>query len=213
MKKKYSNIIFDLDGTLLNSEKRNALGLLNILHNKSNKTELTIDDITPKMKRSSISILQDFGVLEEEMDEYLNAWINAVYEESQKPIELFQGVFELLEELNKQSITCGIVSSKSRDIYNIEQEYLNIHDFFTHIVLADDTPYHKPHPAPLLEYLNLSSHQNHDCIYIGDSYSDLICAKDSSINFGLAVWGSSSLFEQEENILRFHSPQDMLDII
>ncbi len=213
MKKQYSSIIFDLDGTLLNSEKRNALGLLNILQIKAQKTELTIDDIIPKMGRPGRLILQDFGISEDDMDDYLNAWIESVYDESQKPIELFQGILGLLEDLKKQSIPCGIVSSKSREIYNIEQEYLNIHDYFNHIILADDTPFHKPHPAPLLEYLDQSSHEAHECIYIGDAYSDLVCAKDSNIDFGLAVWGSGSLFEKEENILRFHKPQDILDII
>ncbi|MGL5956484.1 MAG: HAD family hydrolase [Brevinema sp.] len=207
----YNSIIFDLDGTLIDSEKRNAYALLEILNNKGHN--LIIEDVLPKMGRTGIIILKDFGIIDEEIDEYLNDWIKAVYNETQKPIELFDGITEILEVLSQKNIPLGIVSSKTKVIYQMEQQYLNIDHYFPYIILADDTEFHKPHPAPLLKYLEQSKLPAHECIYIGDTYSDLVCAKESNVDFGLACWGAASLFEQETTIHRFHHPSDILSIL
>ncbi|MGL4676514.1 MAG: HAD family hydrolase [Brevinema sp.] len=211
MKKQYKSIIFDLDGTLIDSEKRNAYALLEILTKKGH--ELVIEDVLPKMGRTGAIILRDFGIVEEEIDDYLNDWIEAVYHETQKPIELFEGILETLEILSNTKISLGIVSSKTRALYNIEKTYLNIDFYFSHVVLADDTEFHKPHPAPLLKYLYQSQFTAEDCIYIGDTYSDLICAKESNIDFGLACWGATSLFEKEQHIHRFDTPNKILNLL
>lgn len=210
MAKKYSSLIFDLDGTLLDSEIRNAFSLLTILHRKAQLTHLTIEDITPKMGRTGVIILKEFNIPDEEINDYLREWTEAVYNESQKPMELFKGVLPLLEELQKKEIPCGIVSSKSKEIFEIENQHFNLKPYFHHIILADDTPLHKPHPAPLLEYLNRSSLKADECLYIGDTYSDFLCAQDSNVDFGLALWGAAKVLE--EDILTFHHPEDILTL-
>lgn len=209
----YKSIVFDLDGTILDSEKVNAVALLELLIKKAEMTHLTMSDLIPKMGQTGSNILRAFGVADENIDEYLAEWIEYTYNESQKPMELFEGILPVIETLHDKKIPMGIVSSKSREVFKIEQQHFSFEQYFSHIVLSDDTSFHKPHPAPLLKYLELSGFQAKDCIYIGDTYSDLTCAKECGVDFGLACWGAASLFEHETHIKRFSLPQEILQLI
>ncbi len=211
--KKYKSIIFDLDGTLIDSEKNNAQALLKLLHTKRNLTHLAIEDIVPKMGRTGKLILKDFDVPEEEIDAYLNHWIDLVYENENHAVEMFPGVEDMLKSLKQKGAVLGIVSSKTREVFNIEKKHMDIEQYFDFIVLSDDTSMHKPNPAPLLKFLELSKLGKSDCIYIGDTFSDLICARDSGVDFGVACWGTAARFEHEQNILRLHNPAELLELI
>lgn len=207
--KKYKSIIFDLDGTLIDSEKRNVIGLQKVLREKANK-EVDLETLSTKMGHTGANILKEFDIPDEEIQDYLNEWLKVIYHHSQQPAKIFQGIDELLLELKKRNVTCGIVSSKPRQLYQLEN--FSHHEQFAFIVLSDDTPFHKPHPAPLLQYLELSQSPPQECLYIGDTYSDFLCARDSNIDFGLATWGATSLLENE-NIYRFSTPKDILEFV
>ncbi len=211
MKTKYKSIIFDLDGTLINSEKVSSVALQKLLQTKAGLTDITIEEILPKLGRTGTLILKDFGIPEDEIDDYLNEWMELVYQNS--VVELFEDTLPVLEKLKTKNVKLGIVSSKTREVYTLEKEHFDLDPYFDHIVLSDDTDFHKPHPAPLLKYLELSQHKADECLYIGDAYSDLVCAKDTNVDFGLACWGSVSTFDHEQDIHRFRTFADVLEIL
>ena len=80
-------------------------------------------------------------------------------------------------------------------------------------ILAEHTDKHKPHPAPLLKYLEQLKADVDDAIYIGDTLSDYEAAENAGMDFGYAKWGSVS----EEGILKpeyiFNELKDLLKLL
>ena len=70
----------------------------------------------------------------------------------------------------------------------------------------------KPHPESLNILSAMSGIAKTNMLFIGDSNSDLNCAKNAGVDFALAGWGSSGKMKTLcENILI--SPGDLLKIL
>ena len=66
---------------------------------------------------------------------------------------------------------------------------LGLDGYFAAVVCADDTPAHKPDPAPLLECLARLGAGQSEALYVGDSVYDSLCAQRAGVDFALALWG------------------------
>ncbi len=69
----------------------------------------------------------------------------------------------------------------------------NLEEFFTTIVLEDDTENHKPYPDPLFKYMELTGADKDSCIYIGDMTTDIQCANNAGVISGLVAWNNSGV--------------------
>lgn len=82
----------------------------------------------------------------------------------------------------------------------------------TYAICADDTERHKPHPEPLLKFLEVSGAKAESSIYIGDAIYDYECAREAGVDFGLALWGC----RQPDTIpakYQFEHPRDVLALL
>ena len=89
---------------------------------------------------------------------------------------------ELLQYLINNQITLGIVSNKSGDLLRAECQHLGWNDYFVSVIGANDAKRDKPAPDPI--YLLLSSinqDPGKDVWFVGDSETDLKCAKNAGI--------------------------------
>jgi phosphoglycolate phosphatase-like HAD superfamily hydrolase len=104
------------------------------------------------------------------------------------------------------------VTSKTNEELINDFMPFGLSSYLTHTVCADDTVRHKPHPEPLLKFLEISGADPKKSIYIGDTIYDYECARDAGIDFGLALWGCKN----HENIqakYKFERPQDILGFL
>ena len=72
-------------------------------------------------------------------------------------------------------------------------------------------PYHKPDPQPLLACAKLFETDLPLALYIGDTISDSICAKNAGIDFALAGWGCPDHKNVPSDIL-LHTPSELLSL-
>jgi phosphoglycolate phosphatase-like HAD superfamily hydrolase len=85
-------------------------------------------------------------------------------------------------------------------------------DYFDYVVCADDTSEHKPHPAPILKFLEISGNDRSEIVYIGDTKYDKECAEGAGVKFGLAVWGAKNADGIDPTYF-LHRPDDIFDIL
>ncbi len=181
----YKHIVFDVDGTLINTQNAiiNALkDTLKILTNKTYETSelLFVLGITGLAALEKLKIENPNVALklwEEKMDEYKNS------------ICIFDGIEDLLENL-KEKYTLGIVTSKTKDEFKKDFSYFNLDKYFKIIICADDTTHHKPNPEPLIKYMESANQKN--ILYIGDSVYDKMCADGANVDFAFAKWGNEN---------------------
>jgi N-acetyl-D-muramate 6-phosphate phosphatase len=197
----YHTFIFDLDGTIIDSE---TIGLEAL---QAALKEIGINKTLEEL-RFSIGIpgLRTLEILEiGDIPTALHSWL-----EKQKPfmenVPIFPGITEVLEQLPN----LAIVTSQNRKELQAGFKKLRIAPYFKTVVCADDTEKHKPNPDPLLFALQLLKIKKHEAIYIGDSIYDMRCAKAAGVDFGVAAWGLTSTSKFIEADYIFETPNDIL---
>lgn len=205
--KKYDQIVFDIDGTLIDTEYA-VLHSLQDTVKELCKKEIPVSKLTFALGITGADALKILKI--KDVPYALELWDKNMkkYEDT---VKIFEGITGLLEELMKSDCEMGIVTSKRREEYDTDFGRFDISCCFKTIVCADDTKEHKPEADPLLKYVELSGGDREKTLYIGDSRYDSECAENAGIDFALAVWGSHSKSVKAEYYLE--KPSDLSEII
>ena len=204
--KKYKHIIFDIDGTLIDTEEAILRSLQDtvreLLHKDIEKQELKFALGIP-----GSAALRKLGITNTERAN--DRW-NEHLLKYRSRIRLFDGIPELLDSLNMNGYKLGIVTSKTRNEYTADfAAPFALSGYFSTVICVEDAARPKPYPAPLLTYLNTAHIHAGDAVYIGDTVYDSQCAKNAGVDFGLAAWGNAEAQEIPANYL-FKTPADVL---
>lgn len=185
--KTYTHLVFDIDGTLIDTAKIHFTSLERALKNLLGE-EAKLPDL-----RFSFGIP---GVRTMEILEFPNPveahreWERKYIECSKEMgIEPFEGMKEILEKLSKTRASLGIITSKSRDEYEMDFGRRGLGDYFACAVTASDTKRGKPYPDPMLEYLKCTGAKPEEVLFFGDSTYDMECAKAAGVDRALVLWG------------------------
>ncbi|CAM3997818.1 HAD family hydrolase [Lederbergia lenta] len=200
----YRTFIFDLDGTIIDSEMIGLYALQATLKEKGiNKS---IDELHFSVGIPGLRTLEILNIAD--IPTTLESWL-----EKEKPlmknVPLFENIIEVIAQLPK----AGIVTSQTAAEMNNSFYLLNIDHYFSSIVCACDTEKHKPNPEPLQLGLKRLGCKAHEAIYIGDSKYDMACAQSAGVDFGLAFWGAKTLTGFEGADYIFETPNDILKLI
>ncbi|MET8526911.1 HAD family phosphatase [Micromonospora sp. NPDC005172] len=163
-------MLFDMDGTLVDSEKLWDVALQELAHEYGG--ELSADArraiIGTAMAESMRILHDDLGQPERDPDSSA-AWINA------RILELFRtglpwqpGAFELVHAVRAAGIPTALVTSSPRALVEIALDTLG-RDNFDVVVAGDEVVAAKPHPEP---YLTAARHLGapiERCVAIEDS--------------------------------------------
>lgn len=207
-KMKYEHIVFDVDGTLIDSEYSILAALVDTLKEIKGK-DYTIDELRYVLGIPGAETLKLFEVKDVEYG--LELWLKNM-DKYKDTIKVFDGVIEVLELLNSKGYKLGIVTSKLREEFDHDFDRFDLKKYFSTIVCADDTILHKPYPEPLLKYMELNELNNKDLIYIGDTEYDYKCAKGANVYFALALWTENSHDELDAEI-RLYKPLDIIKYV
>lgn len=205
---KYKHIVFDVDGTLIDSEYSILAALVDTLKEINGK-DYTIDELRYVLGIPGAETLKLFEV--KDIENALSLWLKNM-DKYKDTIKIFDGVIEVLDLLNSKGYKLGIVTSKLREEFDHDFNRFDIKKYFSTIVCADDTTLHKPYPEPLLKYMELNDIKNKDLIYIGDTGYDYECAKGANVDFALALWTENSHDELDAEI-RLYNPMDIFKYV
>ncbi len=204
----YETIIFDIDGTLLNTEEA-ALGSLQKLLKTDYGKTYKIEDLAFAITLPSTVTLKKLGI--KDINKAAERW-GFFLKEAFPKITVFDGITELLEKLKERDIVRGIVTAETKEELMFVLQSFDLMRFMTHIVCVDDTVNHKPHPEPLFKFFEISGAQTQTALYIGDSISDYECAQSAGIDFGLALWGCRTP-DKIPAKYKFKSPLDIMQYV
>jgi len=194
----FSAVLFDLDGTLVDTAPDLAFAL-NTLLQQEGCSVLPYSDIRPVASHGSPGLLAlGFGIsTEDESYSPLQKRFIQLYQDNiARKTALFEGMEEVLSALEKANITWGIVTNKPAFLTEPLLEQLNLSHRAGCIVSADTTPFSKPHPAPMLHACDVIQHRAEDCIYIGDAKRDIEAGKNANMQTVAALYGYLS--EQDD---------------
>ena len=200
-------VIFDIDGTIMDTGKIVLNALLDTLHKEGYSH--TLADVQSVFGIPGKEAVRKLGV--DNPDELYRRWYETEWK-AMKKAKPFPGIEEAILELSKRDSKLGIVTSKTEEQYRAHFEYLPISRLFKEVVVAEHTEQHKPHGEPLQYCLGKLGVNPEDAIYIGDTKHDYACAKEAGAKFGLALWGVADR-EGIEADYEFRSPDEIVRLL
>ena len=159
-------ILFDLDGTLVNSA-RTVLNIINEIRIQNNKTILQMNtEIEEIISRGGRDMIVNL-ISKDNVDKNLNTF-RAMYEDYDLINErLFDGVKELLTVLKKK-YTLAILTNKPKTLVNKAVIHHHIESFFDCLVCREDVIKKKPDPEGFTLVLKTLNLIKEEVIYVGD---------------------------------------------
>ena len=201
----YNTVMFDLDGTLIDSDHHNMMSLKQAVLVAEGR-DLPMEMVKATSGAPAHICMEMLNVVK--VEETIKAWDQAFFE-SKGRADFFDGVEEMVAALNEKGVVTGIVTSRKRDEHDAFFSHLNLFDMFQCIVFSSDTELHKPNPEPLNKFLELTNRSKTDAIYIGDTSYDRDAAMNAGIDFALAGW---SLHDVPCEKVIMH-PKDILNMV
>lgn len=189
--KKWKGIIFDFDGTLLNSYGEGMRRFCAVAVSLGLPvSEHTIARIK-KIWGVPGHILVQTCWPEVSMDTFMGAWETF---DSIHPISLFPGVQDLTRQLSLH-MPLSILTSRGRSTH-FQLRCNNLEPLFSFICTLDDSSVPKPHPQsiePLIRQYGRRGIAAEDLVFIGDSVgSDYELARALGMDFIAVTWGNNT---------------------
>lgn len=110
---------------------------------------------------------------------------------------LFPGTLSMLEQLKKQGVRLGIVTSKGKPGTARTVAFTGIDCYMDVVVTAHDVLKHKPDPEPLMCALEFLETQVSRAIYVGDSRFDILTGQNAGARTLGVTWGLEGREELE----------------
>ena len=206
--KKFTHFIFDLDGTLIDTEQSVLATWQTTLRQFVPHKQFSLEELRVVLGITTKEALKKLGV--DVGESFEDQW-NVHYQKVAHTICFFPGVEDMLQSLKQRGYTLGIVSSRSRQEYRDYFQGFGLDSLCSAVVLKEDTQKHKPDAQPLLKSLELAKADANQCIYIGDMTTDLECAKNTGLSSGLVTWDRPNVKNSLADFI-FTSPSDILNI-
>jgi phosphoglycolate phosphatase len=188
-----NNLIFDLDGTLIDSSN-SILESFRGAFEKLGKTPvrpLTADVIGPPLTES-LRLLSGSSD-PEELDGLAEAFKAHYDAEGYKHTGIFTGIREMLAELSKRQLPLYIATNKRTIPSRLILDYLGWTPYFAGVYALDSLPLPAAQKSDLLEYI-VEKHSMNPAfaLYVGDRKEDWDAASKNRLNFAFAAWGYGS---------------------
>ncbi len=186
MSLRYPVVLFDLDGTVVDSGRI-------ILASMRHATRTVLG-----REFSDDELLQNVGGpgLEAQMEALgpgRTTELVRVYREHNEPLhatlEGFDGIEETLETLRARGHRLGIVTAKRRSTVELAFARLPLAHLFDTVVGGDETERHKPDPEPLQLALERLGAPPTTAAYVGDSPYDMQAARAAGLYAVGVTWG------------------------
>lgn len=215
---KYTTIIFDLDGTLMNTLDDLTISTNHALSQMGFPTR-TIDEVRQFLGngvRTLIEMALPEKTTEDTIERTISCFLQHYTLHCKDHSRPYDGILELLSSLKKMGVKMAIVSNKP----DVEVKKLNAEHFaeFIGVALGENEKSgipRKPSPAMVYEAINQLGSEPEKCLYVGDSDVDILTARNAGIDCLSVTWGfkTAEFLSQFGATKMIDAPSQMLKMI
>jgi len=192
------SVLFDLDGTLLDTAPDLAAALNHVL-TLHNRKALAFDVIRPWVSHGGIVLVKKgFGIEDDhpDFDLYRQQLLDYYKGNIATHTQLFPGMAEVLAHLDQNGIKWGVVTNKPAWLTEPLLEEMGLASRCACIISGDTLDERKPHPAPLQHACKLIGCTEEESLYVGDAARDIEAGIRAKMLTVVALFG---YIEDSEN--------------
>ncbi|MFC3195190.1 HAD family hydrolase [Marinicella sediminis] len=213
--KAFDAILFDLDGTLMDTAVDMIHALARLADNHRIDHQLNIAEYRQYISKGAVALVKSvFNDPSAERLEQLRLEYLEIYQQQLNThSHLFNGVAELLSHLDQTDTPWGIVTNKpswlARPIVANTTQLARSQV----LICADEVGVAKPDPKPLLTAAGHMALNHSSTLYLGDARSDIDAAHAAGMQSGIALWGYLAPDDEPDDWLahhRFETPLELL---
>ncbi len=213
---KYDCILFDLDGTLVDT-KRLVFNSFEYTFEKyfpeHTLTDEELESFFGPTLHESFSRYTDDEAKIEEMIAYYRAYNESMHDEFATPMD---GCHELIKLLHKKGYKVGIVSSKRRQALDLGLKLCKI-DEYIDVIVGEGEAEPKPSGDGIIKALEIlygDGYQDKNVLYVGDHPNDIKAAKAAGVkSCGCMYSKKAEEIDNEEPDFEIYKLLDLLEIL
>lgn len=182
---RYKGILFDLDGTLLDTSAliiqtfqysfakvvNKQISRADILNYWGVPLSTAMQELEPDNWQELLRVYREYNT--------------TVHDQLVQPYPL---VKETLQELHNQGIKCAVVSSKLSPVVKQGLKLYGLEGYFVDIIGAEHCTQHKPYPEPVLKGLAALNLTAPECLMVGDTEFDILAAQNAAMHSVAVAW-------------------------
>lgn len=205
-------VIFDMDGTLLDSQKDITISVNYVRDLQYNLEPLEEKFIVESINMEVRNLPKLFYGTEIYEDSARVIFEEHYFKQCIKNPYLYDGVEETLDKLMACGIKLSVATNAPTKFAKRMLTHLNVVDKFDMIIGADMVSVAKPDPQMINEILNYYNFdkKKHKAWMVGDNSKDMLSASSAGIDSVFATWGFSPDGKHDKII---HMPWEILDIV
>lgn len=213
---KYDTIIFDLDGTLLNTldDLRDSLNIALAKHGYESRTIAEVRSFVGNGVKTLVQRSLPIHSSDEEIEQCLETFKTHYNTNMRNKTRPYDGIMELLLDLNRYNLKLAIVSNKFDDaVKELSKEYFG--DIIQVAIGESATVKRKPAPDSVFAALKELGSDINKSVFVGDSETDVKTAKNAGITSIGVTWGfrTRDILRSEGADYLIDTPKELLTLI
>ena len=212
MKSNINTILFDLDGTLIDT---NELIISTYLHTleKYFPGKYTREDVLPFLGPTLHDV---FGAMDpDRVEEMVLEYRTYNLENHDALVKEFVGVMETIEILKKKGYKLAIVTTKREDVAFKGLRLMKLDSYFDVMIAYDHVKKVKPDPEPIYLALEKLGSKPKEALMVGDNFHDVLAGKNAGTKTAGVAWsikGREYLAKYEPDYM-LENMTDLLSIL
>lgn len=215
---RYKAVIFDMDGTLLNSIE-DLTDSINYILEKYDYPTKTLQEVMHMVGSGAAKLVEraiPMGKDNPDFNRILTDYKAYYFDHCNIKTGPYKHILDLLKELKNRDFKMAIVSNKSM---NAIEELKNLYfaDYIDVAIGVTENLKRKPAPDECLEAIRQMGVEKDECIYVGDSDIDHLTALNTGLKCISCLWG----FRTKEELLSagagnnyfVEDPMEILNIV
>ncbi len=210
---KINAILFDLDGTLIDSNKLIIDAFRETfkkyIPNREFSQEEFADLVGPPLIETFKMISEDPEVIQEAIKYYRKYYLT----NETNNIKLYPNVIQALEYFKKNDIQLAVVTTKNSISALTSIKYFGLDKYIKYYSFFNNVKNHKPHPEPVFFALRQMNKVD-KALMVGDNASDILAGENANILTCSVNWSiNKKALDRLNPTFRINDYLDLIEII
>jgi phosphoglycolate phosphatase len=195
---KIEHVCFDLDGTLVDSRETIIKSTISALDELNIPYEIDKKKFENMIGLHFHDIFNEFDIPVPDFNKFLEIYKKEYFNFISDSV-LYDGVRNILEQLNKKNIKVSLLTTKGQDQADKLIDHFGLRKYFTFVMGRRDGIQHKPSPESLLFICNEINIQPMNTLMVGDTELDILCGKNANASTCAVLYGYRTIEQLKEN--------------